>query len=216
MTVITQPLSDLELRVLGALIEKHYTTPDAYPMSLNAITVACNQTTNREPVMSLDEPTVSATLDRLRGRGLVRPIIRSDARVTKYEESLFEAMALTRRQLALLAVLMLRGPQTVGELRTRTNRLHDFTDAADVESALEGLATRAPAPLVVRLARQPGQKDARWAQLLGGTPSTEPATAANDERPDDDRVLALEVQVAALRRELEELRAELRAMRPPS
>ena len=216
------PLGDVELRVLGALFEKARTTPDSYPLSLNALTNACNQTSNREPVMSLAETEVSATVDALRKRQLVRAIVRSGGGVTKYMHLMDESLGLVNRQLAVLSVLMLRGPQTAGELRTRTQRLHEFEDVADVESALEGLASRAPEPLVVRLPRRPGQREERWAHLLAGAAA---AQAANDARPSeertpaaaappaDDRVARLESEVAALRQEMAELRGELAAFR---
>ena len=144
------PLGDVEIRVLGALFEKARTTPDSYPLSLNAVTTACNQTSNRDPVMSLAETEVSAALDALRKRQLVRAIVRSGAAVTKYAHLMDEALGLVNRQLAVLTVLMLRGPQTAGELRTRAQRLHDFDDVADVESALDGLADAAASPGTAR------------------------------------------------------------------
>lgn len=216
------PLSDVEVRVLGALLEKARTTPDNYPLSLNGVTTACNQASNREPVMSLAEIEVSATLDALRKRQLVRAIVRSGGGVTKYAHLMDEAMGLVNRQLAVLCVLMLRGPQTSGELRTRTQRLHDFDDVADVESALEGLATRTPDPLVVRLPRRPGQREERWAQLLAGEAAAHAADEAGamEERGParaapvaDDRVARLEAEVATMRQELDALRAELAAFR---
>jgi len=213
------PMNEFEVRVLGALLEKARTTPDNYPLSLNALTTACNQTSNREPVMSLAETEVSATVDALRKRQLVRAIVRSGAAVTKYMHLMDENMGLANRQLAVLCVLMLRGPQTVGELRTRTQRLHDFEDVADVESALEGLATRAPDALVVRLPRRPGQREERWAHLLSGEASAHAASevAPTEERTRateaDDRVPQLEAELAALRQEVAELRAEMAAFR---
>ena len=225
------PLGDVELRVLGSLIEKEHTTPDSYPLSLHALTAACNQTSNREPVMTLDEPTVSAAVDRLRRRSLVRAHVRSGARVTTYGHLLDQALGLVRHQLALLCVLMLRGPQTTGELRTRTQRLYPFEELADVEAALDGLIAREPEPLVVRLPRRPGQKEVRYAHLLGGevtndaavavdaaAVSAAPAAAAVDEPAHAapaaaDRVATLEAAVAALRQELAELRRDLGAFR---
>jgi uncharacterized protein YceH (UPF0502 family) len=216
------PLGDVEIRVLGALLEKARTTPDSYPLSLNALTSACNQASNREPVMSLSEIEVSAAVDALRKRSLVRAIVRSGGAITRYQHVMDAALGLVNRQLALLCVLMLRGPQTAGELRTRTQRLHDYDDVADVESALEGLASREPEALVVRLPRRPGQREERWAHLLAGeaaaqaaadaesAPERAPAAAA---APADDRMARLETELEALRQEIESLRAELATFR---
>ena len=212
------PLTDVEVRVLGALIEKEYTTPDNYPLSLNALTNACNQSSNRDPVMSLDESTVSATVHQLRGRGLVRPIIHSGGRVTKFEQRMDEALGLVRRQLAVLSVLMLRGPQTTGELRTRTQRSHDFADLEEVESTLDSLIDREP-PLITRLPRRAGQKELRYAHLLAGEISIDvldardAAAESTRAAPVSDRVAALEADVAALREEMAALREELAAFR---
>ena len=219
---MTLPLSEVEIRVLGALLEKSRTTPDNYPLSLNALTNACNQSSNREPVMSLAETEVSAALDALRRRSLVRAIVRSGAGVTKYQHLMDETLGLVNRQLAVLGVLMLRGPQTAGELRTRTQRLHDYEDVADVESALEGLATREPDPLVVRLPRRPGQREERWAHLLAGEAAAQAAAADSATREelgapvaavDDGRIARLESELAAVRQEVADLRSELAAFR---
>ena len=213
------PLGDAEIRVLGALLEKARTTPDGYPLTLNALTNACNQTSNREPVMSLSDIEVSAAVDALRKRSLVRAIVRSGGAVTKYMHLMDETLGLVNRQLALLCVLMLRGPQTTGELRTRTQRLHDFADVADVESALAGLASREPEPLVVMLPRRPGQREERWAHTLAGEAAARAAGEAGpaEERAPvaaaDDRVARLEAELAALRQELAELRGELATFR---
>ena len=221
MTHVEAPLSDVEVRVLGALIEKEHTTPDSYPLSLHALTTACNQRSNREPVMALDEPTVSAAVDQLRRRSLVRAHVCSGARVTTYSHLLAETLGLVRHQLAALCVLMLRGPQTTGELRTRTQRLYPFTDPADVEGALDGLIAREPEPLVGRLPRRPGQKEVRYAHLLAGAvmiDAEEPSATAAEEParvvpPAEDRVGTLETAVAALRQELAEMRREFDAFR---
>ena len=213
------PLSDVEIRVLGALLEKARTTPDSYPLTLNALMNACNQTSNREPVMSLSDIEVSAAVDALRKRSLIRAIVRSGGAVTKYMHLMDETLGLVNRQLALLCVLMLRGPQTTGELRTRTQRLHDFADVADVESALAGLASREPEPLVVMLPRRPGQREERWAHTLAGEAAARAAGEAGpaEERAPvaaaDDRVARLEAELAALRQELAELRGELATFR---
>jgi len=215
-----EPLSDIELRVLGSLIEKEHTTPDNYPLSLNALTAACNQSSNREPVMALEESAVAAAIDRLRHRQLVRAIVHSGGRVTKYQQLMDETVGLVRRQMAVLCVLMLRGPQTVGELRTRTQRIHEFADVADVEATLDGLIDR-ETPLVARLERRPGQKEGRYAQLLAGPVDVEAlaareAAAAESTRtgaPAGERLATLEESVAALRDEVAALRAELEGFR---
>lgn len=216
------PLSDIEIRVLGALIEKEQTTPDNYPLSLNALTNACNQSSNREPVMSLDEITVSAAVDSLRKRSLVRAHIQSGGRVTKYGQLAGETLGLVRRQLAVLDVMMLRGPQTVGELRTRTQRLHDIADVEEIESTLEGLMDHVP-PYVTRLPRRPGQREERFAQLFGGPIDVEALAALESSRDGGsertsaatggERVAALEEAVAQLREEIAALRAELAEFR---
>lgn len=215
------PLSDVEVRVLGALYEKARTTPDGYPLTLNALTTACNQSSNREPVMALADTEVSAAVDALRKRSLVRAIVRSGAAATKYAHVMDEALGLVNRQLAVLSVLMLRGAQTAGELRTRTQRLHEYEDVADVEAALEGLADRAE-PLVTRLPRRPGQREERWAHLLAGEESARasdaareraPAAASAAAAPADDRVARLEGEVAQLRGEVAALRDQLEAFR---
>ena len=162
-----EPLTPEELRIVACLVEKQFTTPDSYPLTENAVVSACNQLSNRNPVVAYDNSTVRVTLTELRQRGLARVIHTPGARVPKHRHILDEALGLSRGDVALLAVLALRGPQTVGELRTRTERMHDFASLGEVEKALEGLAEREE-PLVVRLERQPGQKEARYAQLLGG------------------------------------------------
>jgi uncharacterized protein YceH (UPF0502 family) len=162
-----EPLTSEELRVVACLVEKQLTTPDNYPLTENAVVAACNQLSNRNPVVAYDTNTVRVTLTALRQRGLARVIHTPGARVPKHRHIVDEALGLSPGEVSLLAVLALRGPQTVGELRTRTERMHDFAGLSEVEEALEGLAGREE-PLVVRLERQPGQKEARYAQLLGG------------------------------------------------
>jgi uncharacterized protein len=154
----------VEIRVLGCLIEKQRTTPDAYPLSLNALRLACNQTTNREPVVSYEEREVKAALDRLSLRGWTRLASGAGSRALKYRHLLDEALDLAGEELSVLAVLMLRGPQTVAELKQRGERLHRFASSTDVMQTLDALARR---ELVVRLDRRPGQKEERWAHLLG-------------------------------------------------
>lgn len=215
------PLTDVEVRVLGALLEKEVTTPDNYPLSLNALQAACNQTTNREPVMRLDEDGVVAAAVALRRRYLLRQIQPAGSRVTKFEHLLAQELKLDRRELAVLGVLMLRGPQTPGELYARTARLEPFADLADLEGVLESLMAREPEPLVARLPRRAGQKEVRYAHLLSGEPVQIDAPDAVEERAaparragaEDDRVAALERTVEELRAEVAAVRAELDAFR---
>lgn len=206
----TSPLTDVEVRVLGALLEKEATTPDTYPLSLAALVAACNQTTNREPVMQLDEATVSAAAATLRGRGLVRSSTPMGSRVTKYEHVLAGMLGLGRGERAVLAVLLLRGAQTAGELHSRTARLADFGGLDQVEGVLEALIAREKGPLVARLPRRPGQKETRYAQTLGGTP--EHAADVPEARDTDDGAPG-EGRVAALERRVEEMAAELAVLR---
>src|SRR5687767_5322635 len=152
-------LNAAEVRVLGALIEKQITTPDYYPLTLNALTNACNQLTNREPVVAFEESTVVRALDGLRDKRLATLFTGQESRVAKYKHSLTDALLLTPGELALLCVLMLRGPQTIGELRTRSERLFNFDSVPEVEETLNALAARQPQPLVAKLPRQPGTKD---------------------------------------------------------
>lgn len=162
-------LSPVQARVIGSLIEKELTTPDNYPLSMNALLLACNQSSNRHPVMRLDEATVSNALENLRAGQLVRIVYSRSNRVDKWRHALDEAMALERPAIALLGLLLLRGPQTVAELRARTERLHPFADLDEAEAELTRLSGR-PEALVVRLERQPGHKEPRWCQLLTGAP----------------------------------------------
>jgi uncharacterized protein len=191
----------VELRVLGCLIEKQRTTPDAYPLSLNALRLACNQSTNREPVVEYDEPTIRRALDSLSRRGWVRLASGPGSRAVKFRHLFDEALGLGGDEVSLLAVLMLRGPQTIGELKQRTERLHRFEGLDDVDQVLSRLAGR---ELVERQPRRPGQKEERYAHLLGqGAGEVTPAPAPSE---DDDRIAALEAEVAALRTELTELK----------
>jgi uncharacterized protein len=194
----------VELRVLGCLIEKQRTTPDQYPLSLNALRLACNQSTNRDPIVAYDEPTIRAALEELGRRGWTRLASGAGSRAIKYRHLLDEALELSGSELAVLTVLMLRGPQTLGELKQRTERLHGFASLEDVEQTLTGLADR---DLAVRQPRRPGQKEDRYAQLLGA--ESEEAAVAAETPVADDRVGALEDRVARLERELAELRASL-------
>lgn len=200
-------LSDVEVRVLGCLIEKEITTPDYYPLSLNALVVACNQSSNRHPVVHYDEETVEQAADALREKKLVHLIARGESRVTKYRHVVYEAMNMGRPDIAVMCVLMLRGPQTAGEIRTRTNRLYDFATPEQVETTLTALMAANP-PFVVRLPRQTGQKEVRFAHLLSGEVQmsgleVEPEVQSEIE---PDRIDKLEREVAQLRREFEEFR----------
>jgi uncharacterized protein YceH (UPF0502 family) len=192
----------VELRVLGCLIEKQRTTPDQYPLSLNALRLAANQATNRDPVVDYDEGTIRAALDRLGRRNWTRLASGPGSRAAKFRHLLDDALGLTPSQLALLAVLMLRGPQTVGELRTRSERLYPFPSTDDVELALMELAER---ELVVRQPKRPGEREERWLQLLGGGEAEAPVTVegAAPSQPD------LEARVARLEREVAEIRDRL-------
>ena len=199
--------SPVELRVLGCLIEKQRTTPDAYPLSLNALRLACNQSTNRDPVVDYDEETIRAALQRLGGRGWTRLASGAGSRAVKYRHLFGEALGLDDADLALLAVLMLRGPQTLGELKSRTERLHRFESIAAVEEALISLGER---ELVARLPRRPGQKEERFAHLLGGDADEATAGAAPVPLPvADDRLTRLERRVGAIEQELAELRSRV-------
>jgi uncharacterized protein len=208
------PLDAVAVRVLGSLIEKEITTPDNYPLTLNALTAACNQTSNREPVMALDEPTVMQSLDDLARRSLVRAVHRSDSRVRRYRQIMSETRSLHEAEIAVMCVLMLRGPQTTGEIRTRTTRLFEFRDLPHVDITLQTLMTL-PEPLVALLARRPGQKEVRYAHLLAGEPADEPPehAAAPEEPAPPGRIEALENDVVALRTELAELRARFEEFR---
>lgn len=210
------PLTDVEVRVLGSLLEKEVTTPENYPLSLNALLAACNQTTSREPIMRLDEDAVIPAAVALRRRGLLRQIQPAGSRVTKYEHLLAEEMELGRRELAVLGVLMLRGPQTPAELYARTARLEPFADVSDLDEVLGSLLAREPEPLAARLPRRPGQKEVRYAHRLSGEPQAD-ATAevppARRAAVEDDRVATLERAVEELRADVAELRARLDAFR---
>ena len=214
----TQPLrlTSNEARVLGALIEKEVTTPEYYPLSLNALINACNQRSNREPVMDLDEEAVRLALHGLEDDGLAGRARSADGRVTKYEHWLGEAFNFSRAETALVCVLLLRGPQTPGELRGRTERMHRFEEITDVLASLQKLMEREPS-LAVMLPRQPGTKESRYAHLLSGPveaamfaqPAFAPAyapTFSGDPTDQDGRLAQLEATVAQLKQELEALR----------
>ena len=197
----------VEIRVLGCLIEKQRTTPDAYPLSLNALRLACNQATNRDPVVAYEEREIKAALDRMSSRGWTRFASGASSRALKYRHLLDEALGLSAAQLSLLGVLMLRGPQTLGELKQRSERLHRFEAVADVAQTLDELAQR---ELVERLERRPGQKEERWTQLLGGE-TQEAADPDSEEVPPhaDDRVAAIEERLGRLEHSFNELLSRL-------
>ena len=219
------PLEPVAVRVLGSLIEKEYATPDNYPLTLKSLIAACNQSSNRDPVMDLDETAVLRGLEELGRRHWAREVLRGDARVKRYREEIGETLHLHRPELAVLGVLLLRGPQTVGEIKTRTNRLFEFIDLSHVEITLDSLADLST-PLATGLPRRPGQKENRWTHLLAGPPEID--EAAPFESPVgsnrltvgsgpavtiSDRIEALEAEVAGLREEVSGLREELDAFR---
>jgi hypothetical protein len=210
-------LSEIEARVLGALVEKDITTPDYYPLSLNALVNACNQKNNRDPIMNLEEGAVRDALNGLQDHGLAGPAGGADSRVTKYEHRLQETFNFSRGETAVLCVLLLRGPQTPGELRGRTERMHRFEDLDAVQSSLQKLMQREP-PLVAVLPRQPGTKESRFAHLLcgevdAGELSLPRTMARPSSSADQERVDRLEEAVAALQNEVGELRQQLAQFR---
>jgi uncharacterized protein YceH (UPF0502 family) len=211
-------LTEVETRVLGSLIEKDITTPDYYPLSLNALVNACNQKNNREPVMTLDESAVRDALASLQEKRLAGPSSGADSRVTKFEHRLQEVFNFDRREIAVVCVLLLRGPQTPGELRGRTDRMYHFEALEDVVSTLDRLAQREP-PLTRILPRQPGTKESRYTHLFSGEPPEQPEVArASSPAPDvgnsvADRILTLEEEVSRLRAELSEVQQQLATFR---
>ena len=216
-------LNEIEVRVAGSLVEKQVTTPDYYPLTLNALTNACNQISNRDPVVKYDERTVTEAVDSLRTKNLVYIFYGAESRVPKYKHMMREVFALSPQELAVMCVLMLRGPQTVGEIRGRTGRLHEFAELREVEETLDGLARR-DEPLVVRLPRQTGRKDARYTHLLSGTPEFEEAvdeqtahaptrTSSSTRAAEGERVARLEAEVERLSGELAEMRRQFEEFR---
>jgi uncharacterized protein YceH (UPF0502 family) len=208
-------LNDVEARVLGSLVEKQLTTPEYYPLTLNSLTLACNQKNNRTPVTAYDEATVAQALETLREKNLAYVFYGSTSRVPKYKHVLPEVMHLSPPELALICVLLLRGPQTPGELATRGFRLHEFSGLEEVEATLNLLISREPDPLVMRLPRQPGQKEARYAHLLSGEPKLEAfaegeGSAATSRRRtgDSERVDKLETEVVTLTMEVRKLQQQ--------
>ncbi|HII3287533.1 TPA: YceH family protein [Enterobacter roggenkampii] len=210
-------LNGTEARVIGCLLEKQVTTPEQYPLSVNAVTMACNQKTNREPVMNLSEHEVQDVLDALVKRHYLRTVSGFGNRVTKYEQrfcnSEFGDLKLSSAEVAVITTLLLRGAQTPGELRTRASRMHEFSDMQEVEQTLEGLAAREDGPYVVRLAREPGKRESRYMHLFSGDVDSSVKSSATDITVVDDdlvaRVAALEDEVAGLKQRLDALLAHL-------
>jgi uncharacterized protein YceH (UPF0502 family) len=205
------PLEAAEVRVLGSLIEKEATTPEYYPLSLNALINACNQKSNRDPVVDYDEDTVYDAATRLREKKLVL-LNTGSGRVNKYSQRISEALNLGRRELAVLCTLLLRGPQTSGEVKDRSDRMFHFTDIAEAESVLDKLAEHPEGPLVKKLPRQPGQKEARYAHLLSGEPAAEAVGSEGHAAPPATKVAQLETELHNLREEFEELKARFEAL----
>ncbi|MBC1184611.1 YceH family protein [Kluyvera sichuanensis] len=210
-------LSPLEARVIGCLLEKQVTTPEQYPLSINGVVTACNQKTNREPVMTLSEAEVQDQLDTLVKRHYLRTVSGFGNRVTKYEQrfcnSEFGDLKLSTAEVALVTTLLLRGAQTPGELRGRAQRMHEFTDMAEVENTLERLANREDGPFVVRLPREPGKRESRYMHLFSGEVDLQAVAAQSDAPAADDSLLArvemLEGEVAELKQRLDSLLAHL-------
>jgi uncharacterized protein YceH (UPF0502 family) len=209
-------LTDIETRVLGSLIEKQVTTPEYYPLTLNALTLACNQKNNRHPVTSYSEHQVADALESLREKNLTYVFYGSTSRVPKYKHVMPEVMHLNHAETALMCVLMLRGAQTVGELRGSASRLHDFSSLEEVEETLNGLISREPEPLVARLPRQPGQKEGRFAHLLSGEIDVEALAVETERTPrrsGSEQVEQLEQRVDALTAEVERLKEQFEQFR---
>jgi uncharacterized protein YceH (UPF0502 family) len=210
-------LSDVETRVLGSLVEKELTTPEYYPLSLNALVNACNQKSNRDPVMNLDEEAVREALRTLDKKGLAAAADNMVSRVSKYEHRLQEAYNFTRHEIAILSELLLRGPQTPGELRSRADRMHKFDDLGIVQSTLQRLMKREP-PLIKVLPRQPGTKEARYAHLLSGDvelsmPDSAAGVAVTSGASSSERIARLEAQIENLQSEIADLKQQFAAFR---
>ena len=207
-----EALTDIEARVVGSLVEKQLTTPEYYPLTLNALTAACNQKSNRDPIMSLDESAIMSAVDSLRDKNLVYLFYGSGSRTVKYKHMLPSVYDIDDGGVAIIAVLLLRGPQTIGELRERTGRLHEFSGLGEVQVALDSLIRR-DEPLVVQLERQPGQKEARYAHLLSGDIDQEKIAAVRSRSmpstvASDGRLEKLEAEMETLRTELESFRLQ--------
>lgn len=208
MTILT----DIETRVLGSLVEKQVTTPEYYPLTLNSLTAACNQKNNRQPVTSYSEDQVAQALETLREKNLTYVYYGSTSRVPKYKHVAVEVLHLNPAELALMCVLMLRSAQTPGELRGHASRLYDFSSLEEIEQTLNGLMSRDQDPLVVRLPRQAGQKEVRFAHLLNGEIATETELESHSPRrahsPEPDRVSILEQEVASLKSQIQDLQQQ--------
>src|SRR5215472_3762566 len=216
-SAVNVKLNEVEARVLGALIEKEISTPDYYPLSLNALVNACNQKNNREPVMTLDESSVRTALYNLQAKGLAGPASGADSRVTKYEHRIQEVFNFTRAETAIIDVLLLRGPQTPGELRGRSERMYRFEELSDVQATLQRLIERDP-PLVKILPRQPGTKESRYAHLLagdveGGRAPAESSAPVARGGIDDERLARLESEIAELKKEIAELKTQVEVLK---
>lgn len=210
-------LNEVECRILGSLIEKEVTTPEYYPLSVNALVNACNQKSNRDPVMNLEEAVVRQALHSLEGQSLVRSVSPADSRVTKYEHRLQEVFNFYRHEIAIVCLLLLRGPQTTGELRSRSERMHSFDDLSAVQSSLQHLMKREP-PLVEPLPRQPGTKETRYAHLFSGDveqAEAEPKVKAPalEGVVDGDRVRRLEEEITGLKNEIADLKQQFTQFR---
>ena len=205
-------LNDIEVRVLGSLVEKQVTTPEYYPLTINALTLACNQKNNRNPVTAYSENLVAQAVENLRELNLAYVFYGSTSRVPKYKHVMPEVLHLSQAQLALMCVLLLRGSQTVGELRERASRLYEFSSLEEVEETLNSLISREPETLVTRLPRQPGQKETRFAHLLAGEAAAEAAAEEPSPRRtisrETDRLSSIQEDVAALKTQMEELRLQ--------
>ncbi|AJR06017.1 DUF480 domain-containing protein [Photobacterium gaetbulicola] len=214
--------SQTEARVLGCLLEKEVTTPDQYPLTLNALTTACNQKSNREPVMSLDEATVQDTLEALKTKRFVQEVTAGfGSRVAKYQHRFcnteFSTFQFSKQEKAIICVMLLRGPQSPGELRTRTNRLCNFADVKEVEAVLSTLSEHPKGPFVIQLPKEPGKRDFRYMHLFSGEVDIEAlqqqsAAVGSPSSPSSERLTALEDEVAELKKEVEELKAMLESL----
>ena len=205
-------LSPVEARILGVLVEKQFATPDAYPLTANALANGCNQKTSRDPVMNLSDTEVQTTLDELRGRGLVLVTYGASGRVMRYAQALDKTLKASRPLVSLLAVLMLRGPQTPGELRINCDRLYHFPDISSLEAYVDELAEWSAGPMVVKLPKQPGSREHRYAHLLSGEPDLSGMSSGGRSGSDD--VGALRAEVIELRRLVDHLYAELGVAEP--
>jgi uncharacterized protein YceH (UPF0502 family) len=214
MLRLMQVLTHEQLRVLGALIEKEATTPDQYPLTLNSLVLACNQASNRNPITDYSPGEVSTVISELRGIGMARVVHSPGQRADKYRQVMDETLGLTKAEVAVLAVLMLRGPQTVNELLTRTDRYGDLSEMGGVDGILHRLRNRYDEPYVVRLDRQPGQREERWAHLLAGEVVVVPEQVVTSARSGSgERIAALEAELAAVKAEVAELASVVAQLR---